>query len=111
MFHNIGWTELVVLGVIGLIIFGPDRLPKAASDAVRMLRELRTMARGAAADLKAELGPEMADLDLASLHPRRIVGTILNDDEALPASLPSPGVPATTALGPGETPPYDLDAT
>ena len=108
MFHNIGWSELLVLGVIGLIIFGPERLPKAASDAVRMLRELRTMARGAAADLKAELGPEMADLDLASLHPRRIVGTILNEDEPVPASLPAATV---SVLPPGETPPFDPDAT
>ena len=109
MFHNIGWSELVVLGVLGLLIFGPERLPKVASDAVRMLRELRTMARGAAADLKAELGPEMADLDLASLHPRRIVGSILDDEEpGLPAPLPT----ATAAvLAPGEKPPYDLDAT
>jgi sec-independent protein translocase protein TatB len=110
MFHNLGWSELVVLGVLGLLIFGPDRLPKVASDALRMLRELRTMARGAAADLKAELGPEMADLDLASLHPRRIVGSILSDeDDAVPAGLP--GRVAAGVLSPGETPPYDVDAT
>jgi sec-independent protein translocase protein TatB len=108
MFHNIGWTELVVLGIAGLIIFGPERLPKAAADAARMLRELRTMARGAAADLKAELGPEMADLDLASLHPRRLVGSILTEDEPVPAPLP---VPVVTGLQPGEVPPYDPDAT
>jgi sec-independent protein translocase protein TatB len=111
MFHNLGWSELVVLGVLGLLIFGPDRLPKVASDAVRMLRELRTMARGAAADLKAELGPEMADLDLASLHPRRIVGSILTDDaDQVPAALPG-AVGADAGLAPGEAPPYDLDAT
>lgn len=114
MFHNIGWSELVLLGIVGLVIFGPERLPKAAADAVRMLRELRTMARGAAADLKAELGPEMADLDLASLHPRRIVGSILDDDDAvaagLPRSLPAPQ-PTSSGLPPGETPPYDTDAT
>src|SRR3954454_12064809 len=108
MFHNIGWTELVLLGVVGLIIFGPDRLPKVASDAVRMLRELRTMARGAAADLKAELGPEMADLDLASLHPRRIVGSILNDDEPVPARV---ATPVASALQRGKPPPNHLDAT
>ena len=113
MFHNLGWSEIVVLGVLGLLIFGPDRLPKVASDAVRMLRELRTMARGAAADLKAELGPEMADLDLASLHPRRIVGSILEDDQPSAAAVPTNPVPAVTvsALAPGETPPFDLDAT
>ena len=110
MFHNLGWSELVVLGVLGLLIFGPERLPKVASDAVRMLRELRNMARGAAADLKAELGPEMADLDLASLHPRRLVGSILDEDaHVVPAPLPTPVTAAQ--LPPGETPPYDLDAT
>jgi sec-independent protein translocase protein TatB len=108
MFHNLGWSELVVLAVLGLLIFGPERLPKVASDAVRMLRELRTMARGAAADLKAELGPEMADLDLASLHPRRIVGSFLTDDDA-PAS--SQGTVTAGMLPAGETPPYDPDAT
>jgi sec-independent protein translocase protein TatB len=112
MFHNLGWTELIVLGVLGLLIFGPERLPKVASDAVRMLRELRTMARGAAADLKAELGPEMADLDLASLHPRRIVGSILDDDRPRPTPLadsPEAAVPDETL--PGEAPPYDREAT
>ena len=109
MFHNIGWSELVVLGVLGLLIFGPDRLPKVASDAVRMLRELRSMARGAAADLKAELGPEMADLDLASLHPRRIVGSILTEDDQ-PAASAMPAV-TVAALATGETPPFDPDAT
>ena len=114
MFHNLGWSELIVLGVLGLLIFGPERLPKVASDAVRMLRELRTMARGAAADLKAELGPEMADLDLASLHPRRIVGSFLTDDgEVQPASVSGalPGAVVPAGLAPGETPPYDADAT
>jgi sec-independent protein translocase protein TatB len=110
MFNHIGWGELIVLAVVGLIVFGPDRLPKAAADAARLLRQLRGMARNATADLKAELGPEMADLDLASLHPRRIVQSALFDDDedevaaAAPAARPAP-------LLPGERPPYDPDAT
>jgi sec-independent protein translocase protein TatB len=105
---NLGWEEVLLLAVIGLIIFGPDRLPKAASDAAKMLRELRTMARGAANDLKAELGPELADIDLRGLHPRRFVeDALFGDDE--------PSTPlqrrASTALEPGERPPYDADAT
>lgn len=112
MFSHVGWSELVLLAVVGLVVFGPDRLPKAASDAVRALRELRAMARGAAADLKAELGPEMADLDLASLHPRRLVASVLDDDEgpgpARPASRPRVMTPA---LVPGQPAPYDADAT
>ena len=55
----------------------------------------------------------MADLDLASMHPRRIVGSILEDDEPAGGTLsPNPMPPVTVgALAPGETPPYDLDAT
>ena len=106
MFHNLGWSELIVLAVIGIIIFGPERLPKAAADAARMLRQLRAMARSAASDLQAELGPEMADLDLASLHPRRLAGSFLlaDDDEPDVAA-------AVSVLAPGEIPPYDDDAT
>jgi sec-independent protein translocase protein TatB len=106
MFNNVGWTELVVIAIFGLIILGPDRLPKAAADAAKMLRQLRAMARNATADLKSELGPEMADLDLASLHPRRIMQSALfdEDDEPLAPSRRS-------TLTPGEPPPYDDDAT
>jgi sec-independent protein translocase protein TatB len=105
MFDHLGWSELIVLAIVGLIILGPDRLPKAASDAAKMLRQLRTMARSATADLKAELGPEMADLDLASLHPRRFVQSVLDDDEE-----PYRGRQPST-LAAGERPPYDDDAT
>src|SRR5438067_1648490 len=109
MFNNIGWSELLILAVIGLVVLGPERLPKAAADAARMLRQLRAMARNATADLKAELGPEMADLDLASLHPRRLVQSALWDDADTPAST-AVGRQPTLPLTPGEPPPFDSDA-
>jgi sec-independent protein translocase protein TatB len=112
MFSHVGWSELVVLAVIGLIVLGPERLPKAAADAARMLRQLRAMARTASADLKAELGPEMADLDLASMHPRRMVQSMLLDDDADSAGAATPvGRPGQVPLQPDEKPPYDADAT
>jgi sec-independent protein translocase protein TatB len=81
MFNNLGLPELLLLAVIGLIVFGPERLPKAAADAGRLIRQLRQMARGAMNDVKTELGPEFADLDVASLHPRRLMNDhILGDD-------------------------------
>jgi sec-independent protein translocase protein TatB len=107
MFDHLGWSELIVIAIVGLIVLGPDKLPKAASDAAKMLRQLRTMARNATADIKAELGPEMADLDLASFHPRRLMSDMLWDDDERPAS------PAKTytPLAQGEPAPYDADAT
>jgi sec-independent protein translocase protein TatB len=115
MFSSIGWPEVLLLAVLGLIIFGPDKLPKAASDGAKMLRQLRAMARNAADDLKAELGPELADLDIRSLHPRRFVeDAIFGDDE--PKATAADGAatsvrPGVLALAEGERPPYDADAT
>ena len=70
---NIGPMELMVLAVIGLIVLGPDRLPGLARDAARMLRTLRDMATGARQQLREELGPEFADVDLRTLNPRTAV--------------------------------------
>ena len=52
-------------------MIGPDKLPSLARDAARMLRGLREMATGARTQLRDELGPEFADLDLRSLNPAR----------------------------------------
>jgi sec-independent protein translocase protein TatB len=113
VFNNLGWEEILLLAVIGLIVFGPDRLPKAIKDVSKLLRELRTMARSAATDLKAELGPEMADLDLRSLHPRRFVeDALFGDDEPRPKTAPDASLkPSGVALAENEPPPYDSDAT
>jgi len=108
MFDHLGWSELIVLAIVGLIVLGPERLPKAASDAAKMLRQLRTMARNATADIKAELGPEMADLDLGSLHPKRIMSDAFWDDDKPDAVPPTK---TYAPLTPGEPPPYDPDAT
>ncbi|MFZ0323930.1 MAG: sec-independent translocase [Actinomycetes bacterium] len=83
---DIGFFEFVALGVLALLIFGPDKLPKVAADAARMLRELRGMATGAKRELTEALGPEFDDLkDLGSLNPRTFVKKnfldVLNDDD------------------------------
>jgi sec-independent protein translocase protein TatB len=110
MFNGLGWEELLVLAVLGLLIFGPDRLPKAAQDLGRLLRQLRQMASGAANDLKAELGPELADVDLRSLNPRRFVeDALFGDDE--PAAPTNALAHSAVMLEANERPPYDVDAT
>jgi sec-independent protein translocase protein TatB len=67
MFGNFDATEIIVIVLVGLFIFGPDRLPKAISDGVRMIRNLREMARNATGDLSRELG---TDIQLEDLHPK-----------------------------------------
>jgi len=58
---DVGIGEIAILAVIGLLIFGPEKLPKAAADAARMLRNLRAMATNARQDLVDSAGIEVGD--------------------------------------------------
>lgn len=109
-------TKLLVLAVIAVVIFGPDQLPKMAAQAGRALREVRRLADGAREDLRDGLGPEFADFDLADLHPRTFVRKHLLEgmEDEPPAALAEPALaeePAMATLPPGETPPFDPEAT
>jgi sec-independent protein translocase protein TatB len=75
-------TKLLVLAVIALIVFGPNELPKVASQAGKVLRDLRKIAEGAKADLREGLGPEFQDFDFEDLNPRRFVQKHLLEDGA-----------------------------
>lgn len=78
---NIGPLELIVLAFVGIVVLGPDRLPGVAKDAARLIRSLREIATGARTTLRDELGPEFANLDLRSLHPRTLITrTLLGSD-------------------------------
>jgi sec-independent protein translocase protein TatB len=88
---NIGPMEFVVLALVGIVILGPDRLPQFARDAARMIRTLRDMATGAQKQLREELGPEFADIDLRNLNPRTAVQRAVFGDEMPDLRKYSPG--------------------
>ena len=116
---DLSLPKLLVLGVLALLIFGPDQLPKFAAQAGRAIRELRRLAEGAQADLRENLGPEFSDFDIADLHPKNFVRKHLLDDldddtataAAGSAYSSSPYESSQPTLTPGERPPYDIDAT
>jgi sec-independent protein translocase protein TatB len=68
--ENLNTWHVLVLVLLGIFIFGPDKLPKAISDGVRMLRNLRNMARNATSDLSRELGTEIT---LEDLNPKTLL--------------------------------------
>lgn len=80
MFNLSPW-HLLVLAIVGLVLLGPDKLPGLARDAARMIRNLREMATGAREQLRDELGPEFADVDLRTLNPRTAVQRAVFGDE------------------------------
>lgn len=108
---DVGLGEAVVLGLLALIIFGPDQLPKVAAQAGRALRQLRNMANSAKRDLQDGLGPEFADFDVSDLSPRGFVRKHLFEDEPKEAEVPEMPKPIEASLAVGERPPFDPEAT
>jgi len=123
---DIGIGEIIVLAVIGLLIFGPERLPKAAADAARMLKQVRSMAAGARKELSDSAGLDLSEAkdafnSIADLHPRRIMQSVLTDDQedelAEKSAAPAAGKRSDNTSGKrsdstaGATPTFDPDAT
>jgi sec-independent protein translocase protein TatB len=106
---DVGIWEILVIVVVGIIVFGPDRLPDYARQAGRMVRRVRKFAQSAQEDLRNELGPEYADLKLTDLDPRAMIRKHVLD--GLDDDLDAPAPRKQNLLAPGERPPYDLEAT
>ena len=107
---GVGLPELAVIAFVAVLVFGPDKLPDLARQAGRMARQVRTFANQARDELREELGPEYADLDLRDLDPRAIVKKhILEamnaDDDAEEERI------SFVPLAADERPPFDVDAT
>jgi sec-independent protein translocase protein TatB len=70
---GIGLPELAVLAFVGVFVLGPDKLPDLARQLARMIRTTKRFADGARDELRTQLGPDYADLELRDLDPRAVV--------------------------------------
>ena len=108
---DIGIGELIVLGALGLLVFGPERLPRAAADAGKWIRQIRQMALNAKNDLADSAGIDLSETmdavkGLSDLHPRKIATSLMADDPA-PSAKGGTARPVTGT----DTPAFDPDAT
>ena len=62
MFANLGWGEMLVLVIIGLVVLGPERLPGAIRWTAGTVKQARDYISGATSALRDDLGPEVEDL-------------------------------------------------
>ena len=123
---NIGWGEMLVLVVVGLLVLGPERLPGAIRWTADALRQARDYVNGATSNLREELGPEFEDLreplaelqKLRGMSPRAaLTKHLLDGDDSFftgkfdkPVDLP-PDTPSTKPDKPSGPAPFDPDAT
>ena len=92
MFTNVGWSELLVLGVIALVVLGPERLPEAARWLASAIRKVREFASNAQQQLKDDYGTDFEEFreplkqlnDLRGMSPRAMVTKhLLDGDDSL----------------------------
>jgi len=119
VFANVGWGEMLLLVVVGLVILGPERLPGAIRWSSNALRQARDYVSGATSQLRDDLGPEFEDLrqplselqKLRGLSPRAALTKHLldGDDSWLTGKFDGPdGPPADPTKshdGTEQTPP------
>ena len=132
MFANVGWGEILVLMVVGLVVLGPERLPGAIRWTTSALRQARDYLSGMTTQLREDMGPEFDDLreplselnKLRGMTPRAALTKHLfdGDDSLFTGNFDQPIVNGTpekivaqpvtptepTVAGPA---PFDTDAT
>jgi sec-independent protein translocase protein TatB len=86
---DVGFWELVVVGIVSLLVLGPEQLPGAVRMTVRLLRRARSVVATAKAEIERELA---LDEIKASLEQ----GTSLKELKALEKELRQPVTPAPT---------------
>jgi sec-independent protein translocase protein TatB len=129
MFANVGWGEMLVLVIAGLVILGPERLPGAIRWTSSALRQARDYISGATSQLRDDLGPEFEDLreplselnKLRGMTPRAALTKHLLDgddsfftgkfDQPEEKPLSAPPLQPVTPPEPPATTPFDTDAT
>lgn len=128
MFANVGWGEMLLLLIVGLVVLGPERLPGAIRWTTGAIRQARDYLGNATKDLREELGPEFDDLrqplselqKLRGMTPRAALTKHLldGDDSFLTgefekphSAVPPVPPPVAPPVAPGTPTPYDADAT
>ncbi|WP_200260040.1 Sec-independent protein translocase subunit TatB [Corynebacterium antarcticum] len=92
MFTNVGWSEIFVLFVVGLVVIGPERLPRVIEDVRAAILAARTAIDNAKRSMNEEFGPEFEDIsrplgEIAAMQrmgPRAVLTkTLFDGDDSL----------------------------
>jgi sec-independent protein translocase protein TatB len=113
------FEKLFVIALVAIVLVGPERLPRYASQLAKLVRSLRDLANGAKERMRDEMGPDFDDLDWKKLDPRqydprRIIREALLDDEPVPTIKPrteSAYAQRMRTQREGKPAPFDSEAT
>lgn len=73
MFSDVDPLELLTIVIIGVLLFGPDKLPELIQNASRAFRIIREFSESAKQEIRTELGPDYKDFEFEDLHPKKFM--------------------------------------
>lgn len=89
----IGWTEMVVIFFVALVVFGPEKLPDLAKTAAKGLREFKKATDG----LKSNWQEHLRDVETPVSDIKRTFEEAKADVEEVSAKITEEEAPAATA--------------
>ena len=89
MFSNVGWGEILLILIVGLVLIGPERLPHIITDVRAMILAARTAIDDARQSITGEFGEDFDDLrkplgelgELRKLNPKTALTRTLFDGD------------------------------
>lgn len=96
MFFDIGAGEVLGLAILGMMLVGPERLPKLAAQAAQLVKKMRGLATTATTELRENLGPGFEDLQPKDLNPKTFLKKQVSD--LLDEEKPKPKVNRPVAM-------------
>jgi sec-independent protein translocase protein TatB len=105
MQFGITFEKLLLIGLIAVLLVGPERLPRYAESLGKLARRAGEFVRDTKTRVRDEMGPEIDDVDWRKLDPRqydprRIIRDAIFEDDA-----PVKPRSATVVAEPQITPP------
>lgn len=124
MTFGLTFEKMLLIGLIAVLIIGPERLPGAAEAFARMARKAGEYLRDTKSRMRQEMGPEIDDVDWRKLDPRqydprRIIRDALFEEPQPPTpvqamkTIAEPVAPriVTQEFSATNGPPFDPEAT
>lgn len=92
MTFGLTFEKLLLIGLIAVLIIGPERLPRAAEAFASIVRKAGEYIRDTKSRVREEMGPELDDVDWRKLDPRQYDPRRIIRDALL--EEPEPATPA-----------------
>ncbi|MDF2640794.1 MAG: tatB 2 [Pseudomonas sp.] len=97
---EIGFTELMLVGIVALLVLGPERLPKAAATAGRWIGQAKRTVSGIKTQLEREIDAEQLRQELDKQPLRQLEQQLR---EGIRLEPPAPVATAQPTSGPSNS--------